>query len=317
MDNAIRRKLMTGSRVGAVFGVHPWLTQFDMWLDYKDGEGLPHRQSDSRQLLGQCLEPGLLQVYGRMHHCTVVHNTETLVHPSIAVVGGTPDGRIIEEKRGIDAKVVAPDQMRHWGFEADDIPLYITLQAYWYMLLTDLDEWVIAALVGGWLRFYTITRDAEAERTMLLRVQEWWDRYILGNERPPFGESDQAAQWLQRVYNKPRPKIREASEEEARLIHDYIVSRLAKEKAGRLMDLAANKVKDAIGNDEGLKWEDGRFTWKMTASGGVDWKSLAIALYTNFIKDPKEREDLLARYTRPGQRRVHVSHPLLAEQEVV
>jgi predicted phage-related endonuclease len=281
----------------------------------KGGDDFPEDKTNTRKLLGQCLEPGLLDVYGRIHHCTVVHNTKTIEHPTLAIVAGTPDGLIEGERMGIDAKVVAPDQSRKWGDDADDIPYHIILQAYWYMLLTGLSKWIIVALIGGWLRFYTITRDAEAEKIMLLRVTEWWDRYVIGDERPPFGESEHAAQWLQQVYSKPRPEIREASEAETALLREYLTVRLAEQKLIGQKDRLANDIKDAIGNSEGLTWEgDGRFTWKMTKAGGTDWKSMAIALYTNFVKDPTERVELLARYTRPGQRRVHVSHPLLLER---
>jgi predicted phage-related endonuclease len=316
MDQIIRNSTMTGSRMPAIFDAHPFLTAFELWLRLKGG-GVIDDAPDVRKILGQCLEPGLLDAYGRIMECEVIPNHETLRHPTHPLVAGTPDGWIKGTRIGVDAKAISPDQAKDWGREADDIPHYVVLQAYWYMLLMDFSEWIIIALVGGWLRFYTIVRDIEAEKVMLTRVEEWWERYIIGDEQPAMGASPEAARWLQRMHPMHHPPIRDATLEEAQLLDDYVVVRVAERKLATQRDTFENLIKQAIGDDEGLRWgARGRFTWrKPKDSLVVDWKSMGLGLLHEFVKDEQIRAVRLDFFThpKPNVRRIHISHPSLAE----
>jgi hypothetical protein len=65
-------------------------------------------------------------------------------------------------------------------------------------------------------------------------------------------------------------------------------------------------LKDCIGEREGLRWADGKFTWRKTADKTVvNWESLATGLL-NDIKDPEIRETLLGLHTTKveGYRRI-------------
>lgn len=315
---------MSGSRVAAIFGVHPWLTAFDLWAEIKGG-GLPGNNNsgvggsgDLRKLMGICFEPGLLNIWTHITGRLVIPNSKTLRHPTNPLVIGTPDGLIDGELTGIDAKVVAPDQARKWGTEADDLPMHITMQAWWYLLLMNFNAWIIAALVGGWLRFYTIYRDIEVERVMLERVTEWWERYIVGNEQPPFGGSTEAAHWLQRRYPVHRSdSIREATPEETELLDQYVIARVAQNKLDALRNGLETEIKAAIKDDEGLRWNDGcLFTWrKRKDSMVVNWKAMAVGFLQKDFDNEQARIDHMALHTnvKENGRSIHITHPSLGK----
>ena len=318
MDQLIRNSGISGSRAAAIYNAHPFMTQFDLRALIL-GEVSDEHNSDTRQLLGQCLEPGILEVFGKIHGVRVIPNSTTFRHPDIPIVVGTPDGFIEGENTGIDAKVIAPDSARAWGSEATDIPEYILIQAYWYMALMGYAKWIIAALVAGWLRFYTIHEDRPLQARMIELAQEWWDRFIVKGELPPFTGSPRESQWLQRAYPRHHPPVRLATPEEQELLDRYVTLRVGQMHLNAELAVNVNTIKAAIGDGEGLKWDAGAgvFTWRKPKNSRVtDWKSMAIALLYNFVKEDAERADLLSKYTRDKEnsRRIHVKHPLLTEE---
>jgi len=234
----------------------------------------------------------------------------------------SPDALVEDEKRGVDAKCAFMEQRRKWGWEAHEIPMRVQMQCFWYCAAMDYPVWDVAAFLGdGMPRIYTVERlDAAHERMMLHRAEEWWRRYIEGDEQPPFDDSGEAHQWLQRTYPAHRPDtIREATDEESELLRRYIITRIAEQKIKDAVASHAVAIKRAIGDAEGLRWGDGHLlTWrKARDSKGTDWESMATALLHNYVKDPAERLALYDRYatTRTGSRRIHVNHPSLRKDD--
>ena len=188
------------------------------------------------------------------------------------------------------------------------------------MAALDFPAWDVAALLGDGLpRIYTVERlDAKREAAMLERAREWWERYIAGDERPPFDDSAVAAQWLARTYpDDNRPSVREATEKEARLLEAHVAVRAALARLNEAREAQEVEIKAAIADAEGLRWGDGfQFTWRRASdSTGTNWEDMAIALMCNFLKDVDERAKLIEQYAivKPGVRRVYVKHPALKQ----
>lgn len=305
-----------GSEVAALFDADEYKDQFGVWAGKKGGLKRSQQPENIRMLVGKCLEEGVLKLYThitgrRLEYCDV-----TSQHPERPYMIYTPDALCVDERRGVDAKVVFWDQRRKWGLDADQIPLRVTFQAYWYMAAKDFDLWDICALVGeGEPRIYTVQRDLEAERVMLARVEEWHSRYILGDERPPIGSSAEAGRWLQQAYPSHKtPDLRQATEEEILTLNHYVQVRLAQKTLNAEQDALEVQIKDAIQDREGLQWEDGIFTWRKTKDKDqTDWKSMALGLLHHHIKDEQARAEVLAQYTelKEGSRRIRIDHDAL------
>lgn len=317
VDLELRRHGIGASEVGAIFGVHPWLTAFSLRAE-KRGE-IPRREPDMRVRLGQAFEVGVLSLYSYATGREVDHCGHTMQHPERPWMVYTPDALCRGERRGVDAKVTHWDQRNKWGETADEIPEYIQLQCWYYMAALDYDVWDVAAMVIGEdaPRIYEIPRDREAERAMLERVEEFWVRYIQGSEQLPIDGSDAASAWLQQRFPRHRrPDLREATRPEQLLLEEYVDVRLfereAKERRARL----ENQIKLAIADKEGLTWPDGKFTWRRTKDGSAtDWEKLAEALLADYVEDPKMRRRAIAEHTqpRPGGRRIRIDCAQLRE----
>ncbi len=314
LDHNIRKLALGGSDIPALFNVDPYRTAFDVWSS-KKGELEPEPET-MHMMAGKVLEPAVLELYSRIMDREVAPCDTTYQHPTREFQIYSPDGLVVGQRRGVEAKVVFWDKRLEWGWEADEIPYRVLMQVWWYCNAMDYDDWDVVALLGeGLPRIYTVQRlDVEAETKMLKVAEEWWLRYLVGDERPPMGASESAARWLQKTYPRQTADIREATPEEAELLEQYVLLRLAQRELVRDRNGLELALKSAIKSAEGLKWSDGRFTWrKAKDKEWTDWQSMAIALLHNFVKDEDERRTIEARYehVKTGSRRIHINHPLL------
>jgi predicted phage-related endonuclease len=317
--NNLRKIGIGGSEVAALFDADEYRDQFSVWASKKGGLKRGDEPPNIRMVVGKALEQGVLELYTYVTGRKIQYCDETFQHPERPYQIYTPDAFCVGERRGVDAKVVFWDQRRKWGLDADQIPMRVQLQAFWYMSALDYDLWDICALVGeGEPRVYTIHRDREAERVMLARVEEWYQRYLVGNDRPPIGSSEEASRWLQQTYPAhKRPDLRWAVPEEIEILERYVQVRLAQKALSAEQDALETQIKDAIKDREGLQWDEGIFTWRKTKDGvKVDYKSMAIGLL-HAVKDPEARAELLALYTtpKPGTRRIRIDHDALRSQQ--
>lgn len=313
-----RELAIGGSEIAALFGLHDFLDEFGLWVR-KKGK-LPPGDGDAnpRMLLGTFLQQGIAAYYSHITGKPIEWRDKTERHPEYRFMAYSVDAVVIGERRGVDAKYVSWDQAWRWGETVEEIPPHNVMQAWWYMAALDYLEWDIAALVMGEdrPRIYTVERDLEVEQTMLHKAEQWWQRYLVGDERPPITASAESKRWLQKTFPRHRRKdILPANEDQVLLLDDYATVRNEFDCANDRRQLLETQIKEQIGDHEGLKWPRGQFTWRLTKdSHPVDWEGLAGLLLANH----PERAKLLKEFTltKPGVRRIHYKDARGQEQEV-
>jgi predicted phage-related endonuclease len=308
LDQEIRKLGIGGSEIGALFGVDEDRNAFSVWNAKKGGMSGAFTPT-SRMIVGKALERGVLELYTHVTGRAVEYCDVTSRHPERPWQVYTPDALCTDERRGVDAKVVFWDQRWKWGETAEEIPERIQLQALWYLNAMDFDAWDICALVGEDMpRVYTIHRDPEVERVMLARAEEFYTRFLVGDERPAFGNSPDAARWLQRAYPRHKPEsIRFATKKESELLDEYSDVRVAEKEIAKLRIEYETRIKATIGDLEGLRWAHGKFTWRRTKDSlATDWAALAARLLNDYVPDTETRKKLVAGFTEKtdGVRRI-------------
>lgn len=188
-----------GSDVAAILGYNKWQTPYRTWRQ-KTGRELPDeqpnpaaefgvqaepwiRESIAPGLIGARIEPTEWQTYQHDQHdhhmCTpdgVVPDTGALLEIKTAGIysraGGVPPGW--EDDRGDPT-----------------VPLTYELQCRWNMHVMDAPACHLVALVAGvgWVH-HEIRRDLATETTMVTAIDEWWDRYVIGDSEPPASSGD-------------------------------------------------------------------------------------------------------------------------------
>lgn len=314
INHEVRHKRIGGSEVSAIFHEHHFMSEFDLWARKKGN--LPREEPNERQMIGKYLERPLTDIYSYKTGRKVEWCDETMRHPRYEFMAYTPDAFVVGEKIGIDCKVISGDQAWKWGGTVDRLPPHVVMQAQYYMAAKDFPWWHIMALIAGEPRIYEIPADPVFIAAMLKKAEWWWKKYLVGDERPPITASDDSRRWLEHTY--PRHKkdtVVRANLEEAALLDEYAMARrVAKIRLAEKDDLEA-RIKDAIGNREGLFWDGGKFTWKLTKdSHRTNWEALADSL----LKDHEAREQLITEfsYLKPGSRRIYFKSAAGEEDEL-
>jgi predicted phage-related endonuclease len=136
--------------------------------------------------------------------------------------------------------------------------------------------------------------------------ETFWRQHILAKVEPPISGSEAARQYLRQRYPRQREKLRPATAEETELLDRYAELRgLLKQGAVRRKALE-NQIAQAIGDNEGLEWERGKFTWKRTKDRRfVNWEGLAKSQIATYSE--QDQKDLVKQYTltKDGYRRIH------------
>jgi predicted phage-related endonuclease len=316
--NPIRQQGFSSTDMAAVFNVDPDRDLDSLRRIKKGNVTLP--PAPWRWELGQFLEGGVLDIFEAKNKLKVKrYFTETFQHPKYPRIMATPDGVLVDENGGVDAKVCSWDQRHKWGEGPDEIPDRVALQLATCMEVMDRDHWYVALLSGDQFRTIRVDRDREFGEWLMVEATKIWERYFEGDEWPPIGGSKITSMWLQQAYPKhKRPDIRRATPEEIALLAEYGNLRVEQKAMARARATLENQLKDAIKDREGIEWPEGRFTWRKTKDSQViDWESMAIALRTHYIKDEDARAKVTADHTRPkpGTRRIHFRSDLFTETE--
>ena len=293
IDLELRLQGIGGSDVAAILGVDS--DEREIWSVYNKKTGLlepePDEGTQMRRNIGKDLEQAIVRSYTRMTGHEAEWFDKTIQHPTRSWQVGSPDALSPSAKKpvvGIDAKNVAFDQRHLWGHPDDKnaiIPERYEWQTRWYMSLLDIDDWDIIALLGGSdLRIFRIERDLRLERQMLGEVENFWLNHVVPRVPPEFNYSRAAKDFVHSRYPQNRATVRIATEQEAALLERYGQVRAEAKLLDQDRKEMETKLKDAVGDDSGVRSDDHTFTWKKPNDSSVtDWASMARNLWDRFV----------------------------------
>jgi len=192
-----RKRDVTASTVGGLFGCHPYVTALRL---YAEKRGTEFEPLDDNKILrrGRWLEPAIGKAVGEMEPAwQLTPATEYYRDPDLRL-GATPDFLLLDEQgRGgvLQAKTAAPHiYQRDWQ-GGKEPPLWILLQAATEMLLTDTQFAVVAVMVVDPfsldVTLSRFERGAAVEEKIIRQVKKFWQMVEAGEEpEPDFGRDD-------------------------------------------------------------------------------------------------------------------------------
>lgn len=280
-----RKRGIGASEAAAVLGLNPYRTPLEVWMQKK---GMVETIETPAMRLGTRLEPVIAEMY--QERVGVELFTTPTIHYKNPVIFATPDRIIKGKNKGLEIKTANARMAEHWGLEegTDEIPQYYLIQCILCMAVTDLPEWDVAALIGGSdFRIYTIHRDIELETTIIERLLEWWDNYIVKNQEPEVDSSESCAEYLAAKYPRNFKPLKQADE-----TTEQLLSRLAEVKNHlksfeEQEEAIKNLLKNYIGDADGVQGITGKATWKAAKdSKKINWEGIAEMLLSNsFVKE--------------------------------
>lgn len=248
-----------GSEVAAIRGTPgAFQTAWDVWVDRQPGV---ERIERDREILDEGLdaEPYVIARYERAtgRH---VERTPGLIlrHPEFPWATGSPDG-FVDGEGGLELKTAR--EMSEWGpsgevLGAPDetlIPAAYLDQVYWYLEISGLEWWDVAALIPrSWgmpeLRWYRVLANREHQRRILLEVARWRQRHLVEGHEPPIDDSPAARRWLDRKGASKRP-VREATDREAELVARLAWARAQRDRFEREARQVEAELAESFGDE--------------------------------------------------------------------
>jgi predicted phage-related endonuclease len=187
---ALRKHDVTASRVGALFGVHPYVTALKLYLEHS---GIEFPQEESAVMRrGRLLEGAVaLAVADERPEWTIVKNQFYFRDPELRL-GATPDFLIEGDPRGLgvlQTKTAAPHIYERDWESGKTVPFWVTLQTLTECLLTDAVFGVVAPMqIDAFdlaCSVIEIPRHATSENRITTAVAEFWDDVAHGREPAP------------------------------------------------------------------------------------------------------------------------------------
>lgn len=191
---ALRATRIGASEVGALFGLDPFCTRFELW--HRKAGSLPEEDlSDNRHVFwGTILEPAVAQGVALREGWAVRKVNRDSPHPEVDCLGASLDYEVVGHERGpgvLEIKTADAYAVRSW--DNGEPPLRYQLQLQAQLDCTRRAWGAIAVLVGGNdLRVYTYEPHGAAIERIRTEAVKFWQTLHAGLEPPIDYQADAA-----------------------------------------------------------------------------------------------------------------------------
>jgi putative phage-type endonuclease len=195
IQNPDRNTFLGGSDVAAIFGVSPYKTPVELWLQ-KTGqrtEEAPDKYKKRILERGKRLEPVILEMVvdkliEQGHDVKVVATNRRYNDPQHPFLSCEIDFELILDGEHIngDCKSVGGFARKQWGEEeTDEMPLHYAAQFMHGLGITGRNRCLVAALISlDDVAIYWIERDEETITAMRDKAVLFWNECVIGGQIP-------------------------------------------------------------------------------------------------------------------------------------
>jgi putative phage-type endonuclease len=199
-----RRLFLGGSDAGAILGLSPWATPYEVWLEKTTDTPLPPDPKKEKFFARRKRqEPVVLEMLRDEKGIKAKSINSRAFHPKHAFLSCEIDA-IAEDGLEIEIKTVHPFAAKEWGSEdTDEIPPHYTAQALHGLMVTGQPRRLVAALIGvDDLRIYMVERDEDTLNAMLTHELSFWKMVLDRTPPPPVKLSD-----LEKIYGVDKGQV--------------------------------------------------------------------------------------------------------------
>lgn len=193
-----------------------------------------------------------------------------------------------------------------WGEDGStEVPAEVWVQVQHEMYVTGATECHVAALFGHHtFSVYPIARDDAFIAQLVPRLVAFWNDHVLARVEPvAIGHSADDRE-LRRLHPSNDGTLKPATPEQERLVKQLRSTRLNAKQIAVAQEELENRIKQIIGDADGLTTSIGDITFKRSKdSNKTDWEAVA-ATYGNVIEDlllaanPGDDPELVGRLAR-------------------
>lgn len=264
-----RAKGIGASEVAALFGLHPYMTAYELWL-YKTGKKeRPNLDDNERVWLGHKLEPVISDWYEKQTgYELVMPQNETYFCPTEKRLLCHPDRIVLGMPRLVELKTAQYNPDR-WGAElSDECPFEYVLQCQAQMAcspaVTSVD---LVVLFDSKFIFqiYHIKRNDDLIKKIINKVRDFWDVNVDLDIAPDLQNYDDVKQY----FNEPNPQAEiEANQTVLSSIELLKEAKKLEKDTQATIETHKKIIAEYMGNNVLLK-DDNRIiaTWKANKNG--------------------------------------------------
>lgn len=250
-----RREVYTASDMGVLFGLPGFgkRTLADVWFEKQ--YGLKTDNSTPSTRLGQKMEPLILDEA----ETTLGRIVERQTWVCKGQIGATLDGLCERDGRPVEAKTSGLLWMAdtEWGDGGDEVPSAILLQVQAQLLVTESDQAVVAAIIGGrGFMLYEIPRSEALINAMQQKAAAFMATLI--SEQPP--DEPPQLETLKRIRRQPE-KVLPRSDEIERLYQEFEEANALSKAAKGDKEHIQRKLLAMLGDAEAAECNGGLLTY--------------------------------------------------------
>jgi putative phage-type endonuclease len=267
-DIALRLEGIGSSDISAIAGVNPYRGPHDVWLR-KMGIADDDVNEDSTWL-GHELEPVCGRRYEREMGAALKPGPGTQRDAVRPWMVATTDYERADGSRICECKYVGQRVAWSWSLDqADGAPYYVLTQAQWQMHVRGIHRCDVAVIFGGTAEFriYELEYNETLAKRLIDIADTFYRAHILTRAPPPIDGTEGATKTLLALYPKNRLDMRPAPEGAEQWVAKREAADAELERWGTEHLLASNKLREAIGEADGIVGQWGRVTWKANKNG--------------------------------------------------
>lgn len=273
---ALRLQGVTGSEIGAVAGLSPYSSPLQVAL-IKFGEAPPFIETPDIKR-GNHLEAGICSWWAEEVGATDVTNPGTLVWSENPLVIATPDRAATVSGARLAVEAKAPRSWaRGWGMPwTDQIPPLYLAQVHWEMAALSVSQCHVPALRDDELCVYLVNRNEEFLMLLVEQAERFWRDFIVPRKYPPASAPDTTAlKALLPESRRPRLALADLPQDATGTIEALRAIRSQWKELDERKDALENRVKQMLGDAEGLETPWGSISWKNNKpTQATDWKAV-------------------------------------------
>lgn len=298
------------SQISAILGIHPWLTQHDVWKQLVHGV----KQEDNEALQrGREWEPDILAKYQRLTKLAVNLNSQQLpIHRGY--LHATPDAFAFERASVGDRRNMRLVEAKTSAVAWNTLPAYyynqVQVQLYCWQDFASADVAVMFSFFGFKI-FEGIKPDPNLQQQLHAAAEKFIKDYVLTKKLPPIDHTEACrgaiiAQWptqQSETYLDSDPTI------DMELILPIMQDEALKAVAVKRIDERKNALRALIGDHAGFKSNLARVDFKyQNGRQTTDYEEILRALKPKLSKANLKRLDklLLMHTKKSGSRQLRI-----------
>ena len=265
----LRKNGIGGSDASSILNLNPYKSSVNVYMDKID-ENIEIK-TNMKMILGEKLEEFVAKEFCNQTGKKVRNLNGMLRNHKYPYAIANLDKVVVSENAFLECVVTNSYCKKEWS---EEVPIHYQIQCYHYMAVTGASHCYVCALIGNEdIKIYKLDRDQELIDYIMEKEEEFWKKYILGDDIPLPDGSDDYSKFLKNRYKNIDEKPLNLFIESKKLSKLDTLNDMLKEiklEKGKIEQEIQANMKD----HEVAFIGDRKITWKWQSRTTIDSKRL-------------------------------------------